>query len=360
MQTNGSNGCHKSAVDYSMLKLTPDSARNTTPKEYLMSLVGLRVVSKYVTLLSTLGIADHVGDSPVHISDLAKKLNYNEPSLYRMMACLAAYGIFTEMEGQKFAHNEVSKEYCNSEFNSLMLHLDTTACGHGYAEVGCAITSNEIPFNKANGVDFWGFMAKHPKDEENFQKGVACFTQFQANIPNIYDFSPYSTVCEVAGGRGLFLKSILAKNPKASGILFDLPSSEQHIFPELKAEFKDRFQFVGGSFFEGIKCNADIYTITETLHDFDDAAVVKILKNIAEAMKRSKSAKLLIVEGDFDLVKPNEPHFLRYLDNNMMCLFNARERTSEEWKVLTAAASLVVKKRVPIPPFFVGIECELA
>jgi len=290
---------------------------------------------------------------------LAKKLNFNEANLYRMMSYLAAYGVFVELEGQRFAHNDVSKEYRDVGLVSFLQLWDMNTMWHAYSETGVALTSNENAFEKANGMDYFTYFAKNPKEEEIFQKGVAFFTKWQANIPDRYDFSPYSTVCDLAGGRGLLLKTILEKNPKASAILFDLPKVEPHVLPELKSEFKNRFKFVNGSFFENISCNADIFTIAMTLHCFDNAAVTKILRSISEAMKRHP-AKLLIIEGDYDVVERNEPHTLRHLDNIMMSCMSGRVRTSEDWKQLTASAKLVVKKRVPIPPFFVGMECELA
>jgi len=357
-----SSTCEK---DHGISRLVPHAAGNSAgPRERLLALAELRTLSKYVALIASLGIADQIGDSQVNISELAKKLNINEDKLYRMMSYVAGAGVFTELDGRCFANNDVSKEYRKPEVVAIMELYNSPSMLSAYTETDFAITtnSNENAFQKANGCDAYTYFASHPDEEKRFQQGVAAYTTFQANIPNIYDFSGYSTVCEIAGGRGLFLKSILAKNPKTSGILFDLPVVESHVWPELKSEFKDRFQFAGGSFFEVISCNADLYSIAMTLHCFNNATVTKILSNIAEAMKRhpTKAAKLLIVESDYNAAKPNEPHPLRNLDAMMLACMDGCERTSEDWNKLTAAAKLVVKKRVPFPPFFVGYECELA
>ena len=53
--------------------------------------------------LARLGVADHMGDTPISADELAAKIGAHAPSLYRVMRMLAGVGVFTEEPGAKFA-----------------------------------------------------------------------------------------------------------------------------------------------------------------------------------------------------------------------------------------------------------------
>ncbi|KAF2728965.1 S-adenosyl-L-methionine-dependent methyltransferase [Polyplosphaeria fusca] len=92
---------------------------------------------------------------------------------------------------------------------------------------------------------------------------------------------------------------------------------------------------------------ADVYLMRWVLHDFSDACAIKILRTIVPALK--KGSRVMIM----DLIFP-EPgtlpvwreRDLRQKDLQILTLFNAKERTLEEWKILfcTADPRLVLKE----------------
>src|SRR5262245_22829063 len=59
--------------------------------------------SQLVYVAAKLGIADLLVDGPADCADLAGRTKTHAPSLYRVLRALAAAGVFTEVEPQRFA-----------------------------------------------------------------------------------------------------------------------------------------------------------------------------------------------------------------------------------------------------------------
>ena len=86
---------------------------------------------------------------------------------------------------------------------------------------------------------------------------------------------------------------------------------------------------------------AKAYYLRSIFHDWPDHDCVKIMKNIAQVMKKGYS-KMLI--NDWILPEKNTPLYPALLDINMMALLNAMERTRSQWEALLDQAGLKVVK----------------
>ncbi|HET9470223.1 MAG TPA: methyltransferase [Usitatibacter sp.] len=68
--------------------------------------------------------------------------------------------------------------------------------------------------------------AMTPEEAEIFSKGVEGFTRGAANaFADVYDLARHRKVLDVAGGTGSFLGHILAKHPRLTATLFEIPST---------------------------------------------------------------------------------------------------------------------------------------
>ena len=73
-----------------------------------------------------------------------------------------------------------------------------------------------------------------------------------------YDFSGIRKIVDVGGGHGFTLVTVLASNPTMRGALYDLPDVVAGASPMLHdAAVKERYEMVGGSFFDSIPSGAD-------------------------------------------------------------------------------------------------------
>jgi hypothetical protein len=186
-----------------------------------------------------------------------------------------------------------------------------------------------------------------PTDKESNDEFNDAMTSFSSLvIPAVletYDFSGLGTLCDVAGGHGVVLTSILEKHKGLNGILFDL----DHVL----AGGRDRIQRVGlasrcqaisGDFFKQVPA-ADSYVMKHIIHDWDDERSILILQNIRKAMRGE--GKVILIESV--IPAGNEPHLGKWIDLEMLALPGGKERTEQEYRELFARAGFKMTRVVP-------------
>jgi hypothetical protein len=163
-------------------------------------------------------------------------------------------------------------------------------------------------------------------------------------VVEAYDFSPFGTIVDVAGGQGSLLAQVLRSASKSRGVLFDAPRVVEGAGPNLEAAgVADRVERVGGDFFESVPTGGDLYTLKWIIHDWDDERSVAILKSCRRAM--GPAAKLLLLEA---VIPPgNAPMLGKFLDLNMMVITGGKERTEREFAALLAEAGFRLTRVIP-------------
>ena len=142
-------------------------------------------------------------------------------------------------------------------------------------------------------------------------------------------------MCDVGGGQGHLLCSLLVKYPHLNGIVLELESAikNKEFLWARKMGLEDRCKYTAGNMFNDVPA-ADAYIMKMILHDWSDDECVKILSNIYNASP--KKGTVLIAEH---LVpRPDIPHFSKIFDIHMMCVATGRERTIDEYAQLLKSA----------------------
>jgi SAM-dependent methyltransferase len=159
-----------------------------------------------------------------------------------------------------------------------------------------------------------------------------------------YDFSGAETIADIAGGFGHLLAAVLAANPKAKGVLFDMKEVLAGA-PKMLDSYgvSDRVELVEGDFFSAIPVKADIYLLKHIIHDWYDDNNEKILRNIRESMP--DDGKVLII----DAVVPegNDPHFSKIIDLEMLMSPGGVERTEAEFDELLNKSGFKLNRIIP-------------
>jgi hypothetical protein len=102
---------------------------------------------------------------------------------------------------------------------------------------------------------------------------------------------------------------------------------------------------VEGDFLKQVPPGGDLYTIKNVLLDWRNDQAVKILKNCKSAMKAC--GRLLIVEPL--IPGPEEPHFSKLLDLEMLIVPGGKARTVTEYTEHLATAGFKVSRVIPTP-----------
>ena len=179
-------------------------------------------------------------------------------------------------------------------------------------------------------------MRDHPEDNAAFNRGLAEIRKDeQVAIAAAYDWAGVKSVVDIGAGAGALLASIVAGNPGVRGILFDRPDvlpDADHLLAGRGV--RERCELVGGSFFEPMAIEGDVWILSQVLHDWPDTECRKILSRCRERMRSGD--RLLVVEM---VPVPGQPDVGIALLDMIMMMFGgeARQRTREEYNQLFAA-----------------------
>lgn len=322
-------------------------------------------VSRMIRLAADLRLADHLmtdseaGGGTTAVA-LASVTGVMAEPLLRMCRALAAVGIFTVDADGMIGHSPTSLLLRRDARPGLYhaarffpAHFDWLA----WDALDVAVRDGAVPFeavwnssrfeylraNAAHGRLFDAVMAASPDD------------RFGA-IAAAYDFSDAAVIADIGGGNGALLRAILARHVKPRGVLYDWGDVLEPVGESDR--LSGRITLETGDFFEDVPQGADIYLLSWILHDWDDEACLRILRNCQAAMR--PGARLLVIERVVE-ADPRHGNALDYLtDMQMMVVLGGRERTLPQFQVLLRNSGLGLGRLIRTASTACIIECNLA
>lgn len=317
------------------------SAQPSAANIKVMQMASVFWTSRCLHAVAELGIADHLGEEPRSTEALAKATGTDADALYRVLRLLASHEIFAWKDGA-WHHTEASRFLRSDDPQSLRDYIRMIGAPvfwRAFEHLDHSIRTGETAFLKIHPGGVFGYLADNPEFSSIFNAAMTskAHRDIAAILP-AYDFSQFSTIADIAGGRGHLLRAILKKSPNTRGILFDQP----HVVAEVSPGAGEMLSVVGGNFFIDPMPKADAYLLMNIIHDWRDAESVQILSAIRRDMPQH--ARVLLIET----VVPTtpEPHLSKELDIAMMAWPGGRERTQAEYAELVTKCGLRLKRVV--------------
>ena len=335
-----------------MLQLSKLEAMSATPQELppfaqILQMVTSGWISAAVASLAELGVADHVDRTPRSSEEIAAKVGAKPDALYRLMRATASVGVLSETSDKRFVETPLSAALrsdavpCTREFamfNSADWHV------RGWQHLAETIRTGDRPLEKIYGMPLFEYLDKNPADGGVFNRAMTNLSMLDAPaVADAYDFSGIGHLTDVGGGQGLLLATILERNPHLKGTLYDLPQVMDGVAGGPTEPVKDRIQFVAGSMFESVPAGSDAYMMKYIIHDWPDETCVKLLKSCRANV--NAGGKLLVI--DMVMSGPNEFHFSKIADLEMMLFPSGKERTEAEFRELFEAAGWKLTRVIP-------------
>lgn len=314
-----------------------------------------------ITAVTELGIIEQLADQPKTAAELATVAGADADALDRVMRYLASEGVF-DVSGENFALNDRSRWLRADASGSLRPRAIFAGSALNWTAWGSfprSVRTGESSLQAAFGRSLFEYLKDHPADAAVFNTFMADQTTASIGaILDAFDFTGAREFVDVGGGRGALVSGVLQAYPALRGILFDLPHVIASATPLLQqAGVADRCKTIGGSFFDGVPPDADLYALKFVLHDWPDAECIRILQNCRRAM--ADGARLLIVEHVVPATHGS--HFARFMDMNMLALAaGGRERTEAAFARLLAEAGLTLLRVVPTRIDIAALECAPA
>jgi len=295
-----------------------------------------------------LGIADLLQSGPLTSSDLARKLEVNEPALYRVLRYLASQGVFEETESRTFVNTPLSDTLRTGIPASVRAALIFRGGGYYYdsfKEILYSIRSGLPAREKICGMNGFEFLKQNPEEARLFDDAMTNMSELAAPvIARAYDFGAWGSIMDVGGGNGMLLSAILKAHPQTRGVLADLPHVLERARERgfLGAELASRTGFAECDFFREVPQGCRAYLMKSVIHDWDDAHAQQILTNCRRAVP--SDGGLLLVE--WALPEGNMPSFSKQVDIAMMLLTGGMERTLEEYRRLLAESGFRLNRAI--------------
>ncbi|MEM6857426.1 MAG: methyltransferase [Pseudomonadota bacterium] len=139
--------------------------------------------------------------------------------------------------------------------------------------------------------------AERGRETAEYSRLMAASQRYVADqVLAAFSFSGASSLLDVGGGHGAFLRRVGEAYPELKLGLFDLPEVVETAFAPLASEVgARRLTAHPGNFFEdAVPAGYDLVSLVRILHDHDDAPAASILRNIRESLQPGQ--RLLIAE----------------------------------------------------------------
>jgi hypothetical protein len=311
----------------------------TPPDQIIRDLANAHTIARCLHVIADVGVADALGAAPMSATELAGRVGLNADALARMLRLLAAYGIFAAgPEG--YSHTPASKLLRSDDPQSLRALVrmrGSPVIWRGFTELAHAARTGRPATDWPALVSYF---ASHPDEAAVFNQAMVAksLTVIPA-VLDAFDFGPFKVIADIGGGHGHLLRAILARVPRATGILFELP----HVVADAAAATSARLRLVGGDFFVDPVPAADLYILMDLIHDWSDDDAARILA----ALRRATPAHAHVLIIETLVAESPGPHFGKTLDILMLALTGGRERTPAEYAALLAGAGFRLQRVLP-------------
>ena len=173
--------------------------------------------------------------------------------LYRALRFATVIGVVEQNDSQ-YSLTETGalllKDVPGSVYMGILL-IGSEPWQHGWENFAHSLATGNAAFDQAMGEPFFDYLDKHPEYDAPFNQWQNILTSMTARaITEVYDFTSFGTICDVGGGQGILLKSILSANSDLRGILYDQESVvKDHVLADLS---RHRVEIQSGDFFEHV------------------------------------------------------------------------------------------------------------
>ena len=313
------------------------------PGQIVFDLIFGRWRSQILYAGANLGIFDAIHAGSRTAVAIAEKLHLDPALTYRLLRALACLDLLHEEADRTFtltACGEVLRSDHPQTLRDVAL-LEEGPVHYAVWKHLCGIVRDgqQDGFVREFGHPAFRYVVEDPEYGSMFNAAMSSYGR--ALTPMVLetlarcDLSGIAHLCDVGGGHGHLLCSLLAKHSNLKGTVFDLPgviAETDRLWAE-KMSVTERCTYLAGDMFKNVP-TADAYLFKHVLHDWSDAECVQILANVNRAAP--PKARVFVVE--FVVPGPETPHFSKLFDIHMMCVVTGRERTEEEYAALFGEA----------------------
>jgi len=304
-------------------------------------------VAGAVSCLAQLGIPDLVEDGPRSAEELASQTGTNPQALYRLMRATACVGVLAEGPDGTFSETPMSavlRSNAKPSLRALAIMGGREWHGRGWSRLEYCVRTGKQALDQVYGAHVFEYFKQNPEEAQIFNDTMTALSMIDGPaVAEAYNFDGIHSIVDVAGGHGLLLATILARNPHLKGTLYEVP----HVLDGCRngplTPVMERCTLASGDMFASVPVGADAYIMKHIIHDWPDDLCVKILTACRKGV--NAGGKLLVVDN---VIQPGN-HFSpgKFLDLQMLIFPGGCERTEKQFRDLFAAAGWRLSRIIP-------------
>ena len=306
-----------------------------------------------IHLMNASGVTARLIEGPATAEELAQLAAIPADKMARMLDFLLAHELLDrDASGAFLATHRTEVMHAAAAFFPIT-HVTNAAS----TQLLPALQQGQTPFAAQFGAPVFEYYHAHPAEAAKFGQYMGLMTRrLETFLFTRHRFQPFATVADIGGSMGDLAMAILREYPGTRAVLVDRPDVVDLARPIVAASpLAERVELVGGSFFEQVPA-ADLYTLKQILHDWDDRECREILRCIRAAM--NPSARVAVIDHVLDDVPtPNES---QATDIAMMVWDTGRERKLSEFTALFASCGFAIDRLTRNPNGHSVIELVLA
>lgn len=308
---------------------------------------------KMLGVVCELGVPEALGTAALTAPEIAARVGAAPDPTERVMRFLASRGWFRRRRNGSYRLNAWSRSLRADAPQSLRDWVGFMAADWHWTiwnSAGTTMRSGEPAVRAATGRPFFDWVHDERPDAGELFDGAMRSLSGVAGplVAGAVDLDGVRSVCDVGGGNGGVVRSLLERDPDLSGVVFDLPEVVRGVPAVMEGIDPSRWEAAGGDFFEpsDIPPGHDRYLMQAIMHDWGDDAAGRILDNVRRAM--GPGSRVWVVDS---ILEPAERDDLtKAVDMLMLVLTEGgRERTLAEWERLFSAHGLRIESKVQLP-----------
>lgn len=312
------------------------------PVQILEGMFGL-LDHRVLTALCEAGVPDHL-DAPTTIDALAERVDAEPEMLERLVRFAATRGWVRIDRRGRVRPTAVTRFLRREHPGGWRSWVEFAGGAEVVAAVG-ALSARPAPdpFAAVHGRPFFDWMAEHPDRWAIFDHAMAAGARMHAlGLAAALDWEGSHRVCDVGGGTGVLLATLLDLLPHLEGTVLDLPGVAE------RAVSHPRLTAVGGDAFAEIPQGFDTYLFVNVLHDWDDDRAIQLLARAADAASGRVGVRIVVIDSD----RPTVPQAdIAVATDVLMAALTpgGRERAPEAFATVGRAAGLHLDRSVRLP-----------
>src|SRR5688572_27499950 len=170
--------------------------------------------------------ADALAGGPRSAAEIVRGTSLRADRVERLLHTLAGEGVFHALPDGRFENTPLSNALRADVPGSqrAMVLMTGEQQFDSWRSFHACLASDRTAFELQFGQPIFGWYAEHPAESATFNQAMLAMSSAQVPLlAAAYDPSRATTIVDVGGGHGMLLEALMARAPKARGVVFDLP-----------------------------------------------------------------------------------------------------------------------------------------